>query len=81
MASAAPTLVPFRRHTLSVDPPGECPTCASAVPEVASDILARAVPGERHGDVVDVLVSTVGLTVTAQPCGHVIHQWRKDADA
>lgn len=80
MASLGSLLLDLGQRTATVDPPGECPTCSMPVPEVASDIKGRAVEGEHRAGVVELLVSTVAFTVTAQPCGHLLTEWRKDDD-
>jgi len=81
MAALAPTLIRLDPQSMPVDPPGECPVWHAAVPSVASDITARAKPGKRNGDSIDLLVSVASFAVTAQPCGHVLRAWRKDDDA
>lgn len=80
MPSLVPTLIPLGLHTATVDPPGECPVCGAEVPTVTSEITARAKDGGRRGNTVDLIVSIASLAVTAQPCGHTIHAWRKDDD-
>jgi hypothetical protein len=63
-----------------LDPAGTCPVCEAEVTEAEAAITVKATPGERHGNVVDLNVSIAAATVTALPCGHVLHQKAGDDD-
>lgn len=80
MPSLAPTLVPLGQCTEPVDPPGKCLRCGAEVLLTALDANRQIVLGEPRDGVIEVRLPIADLTVTAQPCGHVIHSWRKDED-
>lgn len=80
MPSLAATLVPLGRLTEAVDPPGKCRQCGAAVSVAALDMNKQIVLGEPRDGVIEVRLPIADYTVTAQPCGHVIHSWRKDDD-
>jgi hypothetical protein len=62
-----------------VDPAGACPVCLSRFAEVEASVSVRATPGERHGNVIDMHLGVAAMTLTALPCGHVVHQ-KEDGD-
>lgn len=73
MAELAPMRLPDAVATVRFDPAETCPTCATQVTEAEATVSIRTVPGERHGDTIDLHLQATGITLTAA-CGHVIHQ-------
>lgn len=79
MASFAPELVRLDPQTAAVDPPAVCRVCGAEVLAVVSDIMAWADEGEPSRGIA-LLESVASFAVTAQPCGHVIREWRQGGD-
>lgn len=80
MASLAPELIRLDPKTVTVDPPSVCRVCGAEVLALASDITAWA--DDDGSDGITALEAIASFAVTAQPCGHVIREWKKDdADA
>jgi hypothetical protein len=79
MPSLAPELIRLDPKTVAVDPPSVCRVCGAEVVTLASDITAWADDDGRNG--ITMLDAVVSFAVTAQPCGHLIRQWKKGDDA
>ena len=80
MADLGPMRLSDATTVVRIDPAATCPVCLSKVPEAEAAISIRATPGERRGNTIDMHLQATGATVTALPCGHVIHQQNEGDD-
>lgn len=65
---------PQQIAVFDLDPAPNCPTCASKVAQVRVDgVLTTGALRRTKGPYVEATVTMTGQTLTALPCGHLIH--------